>query len=114
MNAYQINSPYGIDQLALVEHPRPHHGRNEVLIRIRAISLNYRDLLVVRGTYTRNPPPNLIPCSDAAGEVVAVGESVTRFKPGDRVVANLMPGWIEGEPTEAKAKTSLGGAVDGT
>lgn len=113
MKAYQINPPYGIEQLALVERPQPQPGPGEVLVRLRAASLNYRDLLVVKGLYSRNPPPNLIPGSDGAGEVVAVGEGVTRCKPGDRVVANLMPAWIEGEPDETKAKSALGAAVDG-
>ncbi len=113
MNAYQINPPYGIEQLALVERPQPQPEHKQVLVRLRASSLNYRDLLVVKGLYSRNQPANLIPGSDGAGEVVAVGEGVTRFKLGNRVVANMMPAWIEGEPNETKAKTAMGGAVDG-
>jgi NADPH:quinone reductase-like Zn-dependent oxidoreductase len=84
-----------------------------VLLRIRACSLNYRDLLVVKGVY--NPKMNLprIPCSDAVGEVIAVGPDSTRIKVGQRVAGLFMPGWLEGELSDAKAKTALGGSVDG-
>src|SRR5579884_2748191 len=113
MKAFQINPPYGIEKLEFVDRPQPQPAPGEVLVRLRAASLNYRDLLVIKGLYNRNQPGNLIPGSDGAGEVVAVGEEVSRFKPGDRVVANLIPSWVEGEPDETKAKSAMGGAVDG-
>jgi NADPH:quinone reductase-like Zn-dependent oxidoreductase len=84
-----------------------------VLVRIRAVSLNYRDLLIVKGAYSRNLPLPLIPVCDGAGEVAEVGAGVTRVKPGDRVSANFMTRWVEGPLTDAKAKSALGGAIDG-
>ena len=80
---------------------------------VRAISLNYRDLLIIKGLY--NPKLKLprIPCSDGAGEVAAVGEGVTRWKPGDRVAGIFMQNWLEGALTPAKARAALGGDIDG-
>jgi NADPH:quinone reductase-like Zn-dependent oxidoreductase len=82
-------------------------------VRVRAVSLNYRDRLVIGGIYSRKLRLPLVPCSDAAGEVIAVGEGAALWRPGDRVMANFMPGWIEGEVNEEKAKTALGAGVDG-
>jgi NADPH:quinone reductase-like Zn-dependent oxidoreductase len=82
-------------------------------VRIHAVSWNYRDLLVVQGKY--NPKMRLprIPCSDGAGEVVAIGEGVTRFKVGDRVAGIFMQNWIDGAPDADKSRGALGGDVDG-
>jgi NADPH:quinone reductase-like Zn-dependent oxidoreductase len=82
-------------------------------VKIKAASLNYRDLLVVKGAYSRNLPPGLVPCSDGAGEVVETGDGVTHIKPGDRVAGIYMQTWISGELDESKAKSALGGAIDG-
>jgi NADPH:quinone reductase-like Zn-dependent oxidoreductase len=84
-----------------------------VLVKVRAISLNYRDLLVIKGLY--NPKLKLprIPCSDGTGEVVAVGEGVTLWKPGDRVAAIFMQNWVDGPPTALKSRGALGGDIDG-
>jgi len=91
----------------------PQPGPGEVLIKIHAVSLNYRDLMMVKGLY--NPKLKLprIPCSDGAGEVSAVGEGVTAWKPGDRVCGIFMQNWLDGPPTPAKIKGALGGDVDG-
>jgi NADPH:quinone reductase-like Zn-dependent oxidoreductase len=99
--------------LEFIERPTPQPGPGEVLIRIHAISINYRDLLMVKGLY--NPKMKLprIPCSDGAGEVAAVGEGVTRWKPGDRVAGAFMQNWLDGPPTPAKVKGALGGDIDG-
>jgi NADPH:quinone reductase-like Zn-dependent oxidoreductase len=112
MRAWQISS-FGIDSLEFVERPTPEPGPGEVLVAVRAISLNYRDLMVVKGKY--NPKMSLprIPCSDGAGEVVSVGEGVTAWMPGDRVMGIFMQNWLEGRLTAAKAKGALGGDVDG-
>ncbi len=75
MKVWQIQS-FGIDQLALADLPRPRPGRGEVLVKVHAVSLNYRDLLMVRGHYNPKMPLPRIPCSDGAGEVVEVGEEV--------------------------------------
>ncbi len=112
MHVGQISS-FGIDSLEFVERPTPQPGPGEVLVRVHAVSLNYRDLLMVKGLY--NPKLKLprIPCSDGAGEVAAVGEGVTRWKPGDRVAGIFMQNWLDGPLTPAKAKGALGGDIDG-
>jgi NADPH:quinone reductase-like Zn-dependent oxidoreductase len=112
MQAWRIPS-FGIDRLELATLPDPQPRRGEVLLRVHAVSLNYRDLMVVLGRY--NPKMHLprIPASDGAGEVVAVGEGVTRVKAGDRVAGIFMQNWIEGEPDAAKIRGALGGDIDG-
>jgi len=112
MRAWQISS-FGIDSLEFVERPTPSPGPGEVLIAVRAISLNFRDLLMIKGLY--NPKLRLprIPCSDGAGEVVEVGEGVTAWKPGDRVAGIFMQRWLDGALTPARARGALGGDVDG-
>ncbi|HXG64099.1 MAG TPA: NAD(P)-dependent alcohol dehydrogenase [Blastocatellia bacterium] len=113
MKAIEIQNKFGLDSLALVERPEPTPGPGEALIRVRATSLNYRDLLTVEGRYNPKQPLPLVPLSDGVGEVVAVGEGVTRVKVGDRVAANFSQGWIAGEPTRDKLRASLGGPLDG-
>lgn len=113
MRAAVMSSP-GLANVAVVERPDPVPGPGEVLVRVRAVTLNYRDLLTVEGGYGRRQrQADLIPVSDGAGEVVAVGEGVTRFAPGDRVVANFFQDWLAGEPDEAKLLSGLGGHLDG-
>jgi len=104
---------FGPGEFRIVDKPLPEPGHGEVVVRIRAASLNYRDLMVVKGVYSRNLPMPLVPLSDGAGEVVELGAGVTRVKPGDRVAASFMTTWLEGETSEAKAKSALGGAIDG-
>jgi NADPH:quinone reductase-like Zn-dependent oxidoreductase len=112
MHAWQISS-FGVDSLEFVERPTPTPGPSEVLLKVHAISFNYRDLMVVKGHY--NPKMKLprIPCSDGAGEVAAVGEGVSAWKPGDRVAGIFMQNWLDGPPTAAKARGALGGDIDG-
>lgn len=112
MRAWQIAS-FGIDSLEFVERPTPSPGPGEVLVGIRAVSFNYRDLMVIKGLY--NPKLRLprIPCSDGAGEVLAVGEGVTAWKPGDRVAGIFMQNWLDGALTPARARGALGGDIDG-
>ncbi len=107
MKAYQLDRE---QKLIQIEKPIPSYKNNEVLIRVRAASLNYRDVLVVNGAYGSKTEINPIaPLSDGAGEIVEVGSEVSHLKKGDRVVAAFMPGWIDGELTEEKQSTSLGG-----
>jgi NADPH:quinone reductase-like Zn-dependent oxidoreductase len=113
MKAFEIKQASGIDSLTFAERPDPKPGYGQVLVKIKAASLNYRDLLVVKGAYSRNLPPGLVPCSDGAGEVVETGDGVTHIKPGDRVAGIYMQTWISGELDESKAKSALGGAIDG-
>jgi NADPH:quinone reductase-like Zn-dependent oxidoreductase len=113
LRAYEINSDGGVDALALAERTTPTPGPDEVLVRIRASSVNYRDLATIEDPVARGIPYPRIPNSDGAGEVVETGRDVTRFKPGDRVAAAFFQGWIDGEITEQAMASALGGAVDG-
>lgn len=112
MRAFQI-SQFGLEYLRSTELPDPIPGRGMVLIRVHAASLNYRDLMLVRGAYDAKLPLPRIPLSDGAGEVVAVGSGVTRFHPGDRVVGLFLQNWQDGEPSAEKSRGALGGDVDG-
>lgn len=114
MKAALIERP-GLDHLRLTELPEPKPGPGEVLVRLRAASLNYRDMLVVNGGYgSRQRQENLIPLSDGAGEVAALGAGVTEWKPGDRVMPCLFPNWHGGDLTAEKTDQNLGGMLDGT
>lgn len=75
--------------------------------------MNYRDLMVAEGAYLVKIESPVIPCSDGAGEVMAVASEVTRVRPGDRVAAAFSPHWLEGQPDQAKIRSSLGGDIDG-
>lgn len=112
MQLWQIPA-FGIENLELLSVPLPTPKAGEVLVKVHAVSLNYRDLLAVTGRY--NPKMKLprVPLSDGAGEVVAVGEGVTQIKVGDRVAGIFMQGWIEGPPAASKTRGALGGDVDG-
>jgi NADPH:quinone reductase-like Zn-dependent oxidoreductase len=114
VRAVEIHGAFGLDNLALVERPDPRPGFGQVLVRLRAASLNYRDLLTVEGKYNPRQKLPLIPCSDGAGEVVEVGEGVTRFQPGDRVCTVFAQKWIAGRPTRDRVRSTLGGPLDGT
>ena len=114
MKAYVIPKPGSIDALTLVDRPEPRPGPRQVLVRVRATSLNYRDLITVEGAYARAAPKaNLIPLSDGAGEVVAVGPGVTRVKTGDRVAGCFMQRWFGGAVHDAAFASAMGGAIDG-
>ena len=112
MKVWKVFS-FGIDDLEQAELPTPEPGPRQVLVRVHAVSLNYRDLLVVEGKYNPKMALPRIPCSDGSGEIVAVGTGVTRAKVGDRVAGIFMQNWIDGAPTPAKTRGALGGDVDG-
>jgi NADPH:quinone reductase-like Zn-dependent oxidoreductase len=112
MKAYQIQNTSGIDALKLVELPEPQPGFGQILVKVRATSLNYRDTAVIAGAYPGQKLP-VIPLSDGAGEVVAVGQGVTRVKVGDRVAGCFFQDWIAGRLTRQIIKSALGGAIDG-
>ena len=112
MKVWQIPA-FGIDNIEIVERPTPQPAAGQVLIKVHAVSLNYRDLLVVLGKYNPKLALPRIPCSDGAGEVIAVGDGVTRWRPGQRVAGIFMQNWIEGAPTAEKQRGALGGDIDG-
>lgn len=101
----------GIDGLSLVERATPKPNANEVLVNIRATSLNYRDLLVLSGKGSWKPTEPRVPLSDGAGEIVAVGAAVTKWQTGDRVAGIFYPRWIDGDLTHEKLALPLGGAA---
>lgn len=114
MKCYVIPAPKGIESLTLVDRPDPTPGPRQVLVRVRATSLNYRDLLTIEAQYARSAPkPDLIPLSDGAGEVVAVGPGVSRVKVGDRVAGCFMQKWVGGNIDDAAMASAMGGAIDG-
>jgi NADPH:quinone reductase-like Zn-dependent oxidoreductase len=113
MRAWQIVSDQGIDALRLADVAVPPPGPFEVQVRIRAASLNYRDLLTVKDPKARNLPYPRIPISDGAGEVVATGPGVTRLAVGDRVATCFFQDWEDGACTPRAMASALGGAVDG-
>ncbi|KAJ7092961.1 hypothetical protein B0H15DRAFT_1020982 [Mycena belliarum] len=92
-----------------VNPPKSH----EVLVKTRAVSLQFRDLMIASGTYGGELRPNLVPCSDMAGEIIAVGDEVKDWKKGDRVCANFFPDKLHAGMTGAIAETALGGPIDG-
>jgi NADPH:quinone reductase-like Zn-dependent oxidoreductase len=112
MRAWTIPS-FGIDNLQLTDRPEPTPGPGQVVVAVRAVSLNYRDLLIVRGQYNPRMVLPRIPCSDAAGEVVAVGPGVGRVAVGDLVCGTFMQKWVAGRLTDTAARSALGGDIDG-
>ncbi len=113
MKVYQFTQFGGPEGLTLADLPEPTPGPGQVLIRVRAVSLNYRDLLVARGQYAGKLPAGLTPLSDGAGEVVAVGAGVSRVKTGDRVAGIFFQAWLDGGIKAAYHGSALGGAVNG-
>ena len=112
MKAYQVQAINETNDLVLVELPTPQPGFGQVLIKVRATALNYRDLIVLQGQYKGQKFP-VIPLSDGAGEVVAVGEGVTRVKVGDRVAGTFFQNWISGKINRSVMSSDLGGGIDG-
>ncbi len=107
---------FGIDNLALIDGENPGPGHGEVLVRMKAASLNYRDLMMVKGGYNPKLKRPLVPLSDGAGVVEEAGAGVTSLKAvkrGDRVAPIFMQKWIDGPPTREKGASALGGALDG-
>ena len=115
MLVYQLDlTKRGIDVVQRTERPVPKPGPGQVLVRMHAWSLNYRDLLIINGMYPVASGANqLIPVCDGAGEVVDVGNDVSRLAKGDRVVTSFFQGWIDGPHSYPAMDTALGGAIDG-
>jgi NADPH:quinone reductase-like Zn-dependent oxidoreductase len=112
MKLWQIPA-FGIENLKLVESPDPRPRAGEVLIKVHAVSLNYRDLMVTLGKYNPRMTLPRIPVSDGAGEVIAIGDGVTQAKPGQRVAGIFMQNWLDGPPNARKQRGALGGDIDG-
>jgi NADPH:quinone reductase-like Zn-dependent oxidoreductase len=110
--AYRIRRGAGIGGLELSSAPRMALGPHDVRVRMRAVALNYRDLMVARGD-SGVPDRSFVAASDGAGEVVAVGADVTAFRVGDRVTGSFFPDWIDGAATATTTARGLGGSVDG-
>jgi len=113
MKLYEFRETKGIDSLIPIEREVPKPGPGQVLVRVHAVSLNYRDLLIAEGKYMRGLKLPLIPCSDGAGEVADIGPGVSRVQQGDRVAGIFMQNWLSGEVSPYVTVASLGGSVDG-
>lgn len=114
MRAYEIAEARGFEGIVLnADRPRPEPGPGEVLVRVRAAALNYRDLQVAAGRYGAATKARVVPLSDGAGEVVAVGVGVAGFGPGDRVAGAFFPRWPAGDISAEATASALGGSVDG-
>ncbi len=113
MRAYEIVAETGVDALALNQRPSPQPAAGQILVRVRAASINYRDLSIVENPAARAIAYPRIPNSDGAGEVIAVGDGVTRFAPGDRVAGCFFQDWSDGRISAAAMASAMGGAIDG-
>lgn len=116
MRALEVSAPWGFDALKVVDAPDPTPGHGEVLVRMKAVSLNYRDMLMVNGMYSRGSATaggSITPFSDGCGVVEAVGPGVTRVAVGDRVATLFFQNWTAGRPTLEKLSSSLGFPIPG-
>lgn len=113
MRYFCIEKPAGIDSLKMKEKDVPRPGAGQVLVRMKAASLNYRDLMVIGGNYSPNLPLPLVPLSDGAGEVLETGDGITRWKAGDRVAGTFFRDWDAGSIPEDATRNALGGSIDG-
>ncbi|HMV43050.1 MAG TPA: NAD(P)-dependent alcohol dehydrogenase [Leptospiraceae bacterium] len=115
MKAIQLQGNFGLENLKLADLDEPSVlYPNDVLVRIHAASLNYRDYLVVTGKYNPKFKIPFVPVSDGAGEVLQIGNAVTEFKVGDRVLFQFAPKWLDGDANYEQARYTLGGPLDGT
>ncbi len=113
MRCFQVEGSFGLDNLRLAQRPALQPGPGQVLLRVRAACLNFRDLLMVRGHYDPRLPLPLVPLSDGVGEVTALGQGVTRLALGDRVCPMFSPTWLAGEPDHESLRLTRGGTVSG-
>ncbi len=114
IRALVIDGGFGTENLQVQERPEPEPGVGEVLLRMKAASLNFRDLLTVQGMYNPRQPLPLVPCSDGVGEVIALGEGVEHLALGDRVCPIFAQRWLSGAPDRRMIRSTLGGPLDGT
>src|SRR5262249_28040311 len=110
---FELKDAFGIDNLKLSERQDPSPGPGQVVVKVKAVSLNYRDLITVKHGGPRGTRLPLIPCSDGAGEIVKVGPGVSRVKPDDRVAGTFFQHWLAGDIAPSYFHSALGGAIDG-
>ncbi|EFO80961.1 Alcohol dehydrogenase zinc-binding domain protein [Oscillochloris trichoides DG-6] len=114
MRVFQLEGGWSADHLVIAERPMPEPGPGQIVLRMRAASLNYRDTVVIqRGYGSQTGQLPLVPVSDGVGEVVALGAGVSRVQIGDRVCPMFSPNWIGGRPTAARLGATLGGPLNG-
>jgi NADPH:quinone reductase-like Zn-dependent oxidoreductase len=113
MRAFEIVSDGGVDALALNQRQTAEPGDGEILVAVRATSINYRDLSTIEDPVARGIPYPRIPNSDGAGEVIGVGAGVTRFKSGDRIAGCFFQNWIDGGISTGAMSSAMGGPIDG-
>ena len=113
MRVVEIRGSFGLESLTLGNRPEPVAGPGQIVVRVHAAALNFRDLLIVKGIYDPRLKLPRIPCSDGAGEVVAVGAGVTNIQSGQRVAGLFLQNWQGGPITSEKARGALGGDLDG-
>jgi len=111
VKAFELHPEEGLDALKIVDRARPEIGPGDVRVRVHAVSLNYRDLMVARGSKKR--AKRIVPASDGAGEIIEVGGGVRRLAIGDRVAAAFFPTWFDGSFAEEHHANALGGSLDG-
>jgi len=114
MKAWQITDQFGIDHLAQVDLPTPKLSSGEILLKMEAASLNYRDMVTVAGGYGKTVKTPLIPCSDGVGIVVECGPDTTQFQVGDHICPSFFPKWKDGPARPGGLPDGLGGAYSGT
>ncbi len=114
MKVFEIRNSFGLEQLLAGERDEPRPGPGQVLLEMKAASLNFRDILTVAGQYNPRQPLPLIPCSDGVGKVVETGAGVSRVAAGDRVATLFCQKWLGGRPEYDKLRSTLGGPLDGT
>jgi NADPH:quinone reductase-like Zn-dependent oxidoreductase len=113
MRCYEFSDAISLESLHLVERPDPVPGPHDIIIRMRAAALNFRDVAMLRGKYHIGVSPPLIPLSDGAGGVIRIGEAVTRFRIGDLVCPTYLPDWHHGPIEASRIRRRLGGPTDG-
>lgn len=113
MRAYQVNTSDGIDAIEQITKEVPTPQDDEILVKMKACSLNYRDILITLGGYVRNDIRPITPLSDGAGEVVKIGSGVTNFQVGDRVIGNFFQSWEKDKIDDDGLNSAMGGSIDG-
>ncbi len=113
MRAYQVMTADGIDAIEQIVKEIPIPKDDEILVKMKACSLNYRDILITMGGYVRNDIRPIVPLSDGAGEVVKLGASVSDFQLGDRVIGNFFQSWETGKIDDDGLNSAMGGSIDG-